>query len=258
MPKEYDPHGQYRVTIVGPSYTGLIMWAEGGATLAVHAQPQSGTLESGPLCSGKSAITHSGRSAKVGGEFQFTASASGVIRFVAIILGSRSGSECHYEVIELSVPVSTHPPSTTTTLATTTTPTTTTSKVTSTQPHTPGPTHEPAACASCYEAGLLEPGLAGSPRWCSCCAHDCEGIFPDCVKKGFCSSLCYEMDHCAPWTTDATTASAVTTFATTLANSTLTAALNTSMPQAEETSSSQHLAAVASSLMLIGLASFAL
>jgi hypothetical protein len=257
MPKEYDPHGQYAVTIVGPSYTGLIMWAEGGATLSVHTQPQSGTLESGPLCSGKSAISHNGRSAKVGGQFQFTTSASGDIRFVAIILGSRSGSECHYEVIELSIPASTHPPSTTTTRANTTAPTTTTATQVhtpgSTQVHTPGSTHEPDACAQCYdEANLLTVGLDGSPRWCHCCAHDCEGIFPSCVKKGFCSSFCYEMEHCAPWTTGASTA----TIANSTAVANTTTASQTSEPQQQETSSGQHVAAVMSSLIVSTVALF--
>jgi hypothetical protein len=209
------------------------MWAESGATLSMISHPTGGSLESGPLCTGKSTISHNGRSTKSGGQISFTAGASGTVRVVAMFLGSRSGPDCQYEVLELFIPPTTPSPTTATTPATTTTTTTTTTGASAGSTTTPRPgqptttTEAASVCSTCIdEFGLLEVGLMGSPKWCGCCAHDCEGIFPDCVKHGFCTTFCYTTPHCDPWTT--TTTKAPTTSATTKASSSTVAKTSSS------------------------------
>jgi len=226
QPAAYEPNRNYTLAITGPSYAGIVIFVDHtseGASLAVAAQPSGGSFEPGPLCTGKSTFAHGERAVKTGGSFIFHAPSSGTVRLVAFLLGSRAGPSCNYEVIDVTLPpvgAPTTTTTTTTTAATTTTATTTAATVAtttatslSTAVSTTAP--EPSLstrqtfpeetlgnpCAICVVDGLFDPGDKGTPRWCVCCANDCEGIRSDCREAGFCGRFCPGLSVCAAPTT---------------------------------------------------------
>jgi hypothetical protein len=78
-------------------------------------------------------------------------------------------------------------------------------------------------CKACFDSsGLLDVGDKGEQLWCDCCANDCDGLQPSCIKEGLCVDQCVveSKAFCDQFGVGGTTKKVTTRRATTAATTT--------------------------------------